>query len=84
MAETAPGISALEALRTISLFRLFMPKSRIILCGGRQKNLRDLQALVFDAGANALMVGNYLTTLGRAVEADRQMLRDLALEADAP
>jgi len=42
-------------------------------------NLRDLQALMFAAGATGTMVGNYLTTSGRAAEEDLRMLRDLGL-----
>ena len=43
-------------------------------------NLRDLQSMIFAAGASALMVGNYLTTLNQPVEKDLQMIRDLGLE----
>ena len=42
-------------------------------------NLRDAQSLIFMAGASALMVGNYLTTLNQPVEKDLQMLKDLGL-----
>jgi biotin synthase len=80
MAESAPGIGPMEALKTIALLRLTMPRTRLVLCGGRQVNLRGLQALMFEAGANALMIGNYLTTPGRPVEEDLQLLGDLGLE----
>ena len=42
-------------------------------------NLKDLQPLIFAAGANGMMVGNYLTTLGRAPEEDLQMIADLGV-----
>jgi len=84
MAETAPGISPLSALKTIAMIRLVMPWTRIILCGGREANLRDLQALVFEAGANALMIGNYLTTMGRPAADDLRMIEDLGMEPVAP
>ena len=42
-------------------------------------NLRDLQALMFAAGATGTMVGDYLTTTGRPAEDDLRMLRDLGL-----
>jgi hypothetical protein len=45
-------------------------------------NLRDLQSMVFTAGASALMVGNYLTTLNQPIEKDLQMLKDLGLDPD--
>ena len=43
-------------------------------------NLRDLQSLMFMAGASGLMVGNYLTTPNQPVEKDLQMLKDLGLD----
>ena len=51
-----------------------------MVAGGRTVNLRDLQSLMFMAGASALMVGNYLTTLNQPVEKDLQMLKDLGLD----
>ena len=69
-------------LKTVACFRLILPRQQILVAGGRAVNLRDAQSLVFAAGASALMVGNYLTTLNRPVEEDLQMLRDLGLEPD--
>ena len=51
-----------------------------MVAGGRTLNLRDMQCMVFTAGASALMVGNYLTTLNQPVEKDLQMLKDLGLD----
>jgi biotin synthase len=51
-----------------------------MVAGGRTMNLRDLQSMIFTAGASALMVGNYLTTLNQSVEKDLQMLKDLGLD----
>jgi biotin synthase len=51
-----------------------------MIAGGRTVNLRDTQSMVFMAGASALMVGNYLTTLNQPVERDLQMLKDLGLD----
>ncbi len=51
-----------------------------MIAGGRTVNLRDMQSMVFTAGASALMVGNYLTTLNQSVEKDLQMLKDLGLD----
>ena len=70
----------LEILKSIACFRFILPRQEIKLAGGRTVNLRDLQSLVFMAGASALMVGNYLTTLNQPVEKDLQMLRDLGLD----
>ena len=68
-----------EILKVIACFRLILPKQNILIAGGRTVNLRDLQGFVFLAGANALMVGNYLTTTGQPVEKDLQMIADLGL-----
>lgn len=78
--EGADNITPLECLRTVALFRLILPDRKISVCGGRDKNLRDLQSWIFMAGASGAMVGNYLTTAGRPVEQDWQMLRDLELD----
>lgn len=79
--ERACNITPLECLTTIAFFRFILPGKKISVCGGREKNLRDLQSLIFMAGASGTMVGNYLTTAGRPVEVDRQMISDLELQA---
>ena len=70
----------LEILKSIACFRFILPRQEIMIAGGRTANLRDLQSLIFMAGASALMVGNYLTTLNQPVEKDIQMLKDLGLD----
>ncbi len=75
-----PSIPPLEILKTIACFRFILPKQEIMIAGGRTVNLRDLQSMIFMAGASALMVGNYLTTLNQPVEKDLQMIRDLGLD----
>jgi biotin synthase len=77
--QERPLMPPLEAVKTIALFRLVMPDAVIRPAGGRELILRDLQALGMLAGANALIVGNYLTTLGRAPEDDLRMLADLGM-----
>lgn len=72
----------LEILQAIACFRFILPRQEIMVAGGRTVNLRDLQSLIFMAGASALMVGNYLTTLNQPVEKDLQMLKDLGLDAN--
>lgn len=75
-----PSLPPMEILKTIACFRLILPRQEIMIAGGRTVNLRDLQSMIFMAGASALMVGNYLTTLNQPVEKDLQMLRDLGLD----
>jgi len=78
----ACNITPQECLVTIALYRLLLPDRMITVCGGREKNLRDLQSWMFFAGASGTMIGNYLTTSGRNTEDDWQMLRDLELETE--
>lgn len=78
--EGASNITAMECLKTIAIYRFILPGKRITVCGGREKNLRDLQSWIFFAGANGTMIGNYLTTMGRNIEVDRKMFSDLGLE----
>ncbi|HXG48836.1 MAG TPA: biotin synthase BioB [Methylomirabilota bacterium] len=80
--ENVPPLPPLEILKTIACFRFILPRQEIMVAGGRTLNLRDLQSLIFMAGASALMVGNYLTTLNQPVEKDLQMLKDLGLDPD--
>lgn len=76
----SPVPAPLEILETLAMFRLVLPGAVIRLAGGREYGLRDLQSAALLAGVNGLMVGNYLTTGGRRVEDDLQMLKDLGLE----
>jgi biotin synthase len=78
--EKNPPLQVLEILQTIACFRLILPRQEIMIAGGRTVNLRDAQSMIFMAGASALMVGNYLTTLNQPVEKDLQMLKDLGLD----
>ncbi|MGA2541187.1 MAG: biotin synthase BioB [Verrucomicrobiota bacterium] len=78
--EANPPLPPLEILKTIACFRFILPRQEIMIAGGRTVNLRDMQSMVFAAGASALMVGNYLTTLNQPVEKDLQMLKDLGLD----
>jgi len=66
-------------LKIIAMMRLCHPSREIIVCGGREVNLRDMQGLIFAAGATGMMIGNYLTTSGRPVEEDLRMVEDLGL-----
>jgi biotin synthase len=72
-----PLVEPLEAIRWIALFRLALPTVILRYAGGREVTLRELQAMGLTSGINALIVGNYLTTLGRDPQKDLQMLEDL-------
>ena len=72
-------VEPLEAIRWIALVRLALPGVILRYAGGREVTLRDLQAMGMTSGINALIVGNYLTTLGRAPDDDLRMLEDLRM-----
>src|SRR5688572_274950 len=80
--ENVAPLPPMEILKTIACFRFILPRQEIMIAGGRTVNLRDVQSMIFMAGASALMVGNYLTTLNQPVEKDIQMLKDLGLDPD--
>jgi len=69
----------MEALKCIAIFRLINPDKNITICGGREKTLGDFQSWIFTAGANGVMIGNYLTTKGRSAEMDMDMIRQMGL-----
>jgi len=72
-------VPPMETLKTAAVFRFILPTKVIKLCGGRETNLRDLQSLSLLSGINGLLIGNYLTTEGRATAEDLQMIKDLGL-----
>jgi len=70
-----------EALELITLTRQMLPEAeRIMVAGGRELMFGDRQGEIFDAGANSIVIGNYLTTQGRDRNADLAMLKDLGLD----
>jgi len=77
--EKIAPMPPLEILRTIALLRLILPAKDIKICGGRAVNLRNLQGMIFFAGANGMMIGNYLTQPGQDPAVDLQMIKDLGL-----
>jgi biotin synthase len=74
-----PAVEPLEAIRWIALFRLGLPEVILRYAGGREFTLGDLQAMGMTSGINALIIGNYLTYLGRSPADDLKMLDDLRM-----
>jgi len=68
----------LDILKTIAMFRMTNPKAEIKVCAGRI-HLRQLQSMIFYAGATGMMMGSLLTVAGCDVKQDLQMLKDLEL-----
>jgi len=73
-------LAPIEAVRIISLLRSTLPGKDILVCGGREAVLGDLQSWIFAAGANGIMIGDYLTTVGGPTKEDLKMIYDLGLE----
>ncbi|HTZ16863.1 MAG TPA: biotin synthase BioB [Dissulfurispiraceae bacterium] len=74
-----PCLSPEDALKIVSLARFILTKREIRICGGRMQTLGGHHAMIFKAGADSLMTGNYLVTTGRTFENDFQMLKDQGL-----
>jgi len=77
------AMSAVDALRTVATFRLVMPRTILRFAGGREITLGDLAERGVRGGINAVIVGNYLTTLGRPASEDLSMLADLKMPIKA-
>lgn len=75
-------VPPLEVLRLIATYRFILPTVDIGVFGGREKALGTLQPLMFLAGANVTLIGDYLTTKGQTPDKDLQMITDLGLEID--
>ncbi|HUL98237.1 MAG TPA: biotin synthase BioB [Mycobacterium sp.] len=77
-------LPASEALKAVAAFRLALPRTMLRFAGGREITLGDLGAKQgILGGINAVIVGNYLTTLGRPPEADLELLDDLQMPIKA-
>lgn len=77
-------LPAADALRAVAAFRLAMPTTMLRFAGGREITLGDLGAKQgILGGINAVIVGNYLTTLGRPAESDIDLLNDLQMPIKA-
>lgn len=75
--ENAVPLKAQETLTIIAIMRLMHPHKDIIVCGGRAHNLGEWDNSIFFAGANGVMVGDYLTTKGSPFERDMEILETL-------
>ncbi len=71
------------ALHGVALFRLIIPWAMLRYAGGREVVLGDLQGTGLLGGANGMIIGNYLTTLGRTPQQDIEMLSELQIPVKA-
>ena len=77
-------VQGADALRTVAAFRLALPRTILRFAGGRELTLGDLGAeRGMLGGINAIIVGNYLTNLGRPAQADLEMLTELRMPIKA-
>ncbi len=75
------SLSVDEALKLVKLTKEMIPNAqRIMVAGGREMMFGDRQAEIFTNGANSIVIGNYLTTAGREMNKDLEMLKSLNLE----
>jgi biotin synthase len=72
--EKSAFLHPFEALKIVSLFRFILPQKEIRICGGRMQILGEFNSMVFLAGADSLLTGNYLTTSGRSYEDDLRLI----------
>jgi biotin synthase len=79
-----PVVGGKDALRAVAAFRLALPRTILRYAGGREITLGDLgtrDGLL--GGVNAVIVGNYLTTLGRPAGEDLALLGELSMPVKA-
>jgi biotin synthase len=73
-----PVLSTGEALRCVAMMRFALPNALIRLSGGRERTLKEQQLLGLAAGADGLIIGDYLTTSGQEPALDRKMAAEFA------
>ncbi|MEW6586716.1 MAG: biotin synthase BioB [Nitrospirota bacterium] len=69
----------LEALKIVSLYRFILPEKQIRICGGRMQVLGEFHSWIFFAGADGMITGNYLTTMGRSPRDDFRLIEQFGL-----
>lgn len=79
--ENTDLLEPFEALKIISIYRFILPDKEIRICGGRRQVLMEFNSMVFMAGADSLLTGNYLTTAGTTYEDDLRLIRHYGLNA---
>lgn len=77
--EKMNHLTPLRCLKIIAIFRFVLPDKEILICGGREANLKELHPLVFYAGASGIMTGNYLTAVGRTLDSDLALIKSLGM-----
>ncbi len=76
----AEPLSEEEALEIIKAVRAALPQTMLMVAGGREITFKNRQCDIFAAGADAIVIGDYLTTKGQAPIEDLEMIRNLGYE----
>ena len=82
--ESRALLNPLDALQMIALYRFILPNKEIRICGGRLQVLNEFHPLIFLAGADSLLTGNYLTTFGRVPADDVGLINLCGLTLSGP
>jgi biotin synthase len=82
--ESRELLNPLDALQIIALYRFILPNKEIRICGGRLQVLNEFHPLIFLAGADSLLTGNYLTTFGRVPADDVGLINLCGLTLRGP
>ncbi len=73
----ANPLSEEEALEIIKKVRVALPQTMLMVAGGREITFKNRQCDIFAAGADAIVIGDYLTTKGQPPKADLDMIKSL-------
>lgn len=74
-----PKIFYKDIIKTVAVFRLLLPKATIKIAGGREVNLGEHQQEALYAGANGIIIGGYLTTVGNQATDDIKIVKAAGL-----
>ena len=66
-----------NVLRTLAVFKIANPNSVLRFCGGRMRLSEENQRKALNTCVEGIMVGNYLTTIGKAPEEDIKTMHEL-------
>jgi len=69
-----------KALYWIRKVSTSLPDTRIMVAGGREITFQERWPEIFEAGANSIVIGNYLTTIGNQAEKDIKIIKNLGYE----
>jgi biotin synthase len=73
------ALDAMDAIKTIAVWRFIMPKTILKVAGGREIHLKDKERIALKAGANGIITGGYLTTGGNDPTSDIAMIEEIGL-----